>query len=431
MKNGFRRLRADYSRVITGACFSIQAVGVGIYISYGVFFNPLLEAFEWPRAAISGASSAAFFITGMFAMVVGRFNDRFGPRILMSIAAVFLGLGFGLMSQVSTLFQLYLVFGLIFGIGLSSVDVIALTTITRWYSRNRGKMTGIVKVGTGAGQFTIPIIASFLIAWTGFQNAFIIMGASAFVLLLAIAQFLHRDPDKYFGTAAGAAAAPDTDAAAGAAGAAGPAVTAAFAGIRPVQTAGMDFSQAFKSAKLWLLCLSYLLTAFCLMSVMIHIVPHARDMGIPPHRAAGVLAAIGAVSMLGRFASGMLIDRTGSKTIMVICFVLLLTALAWLTRADALWKLYTFAMVYGIAHGGFFTAISPIVAELFGIRAHGSLFGIVVFSGTTGGAVGPFVTGFLFDMFQNYAAAFLVLIGIACIAFGLMLCLRVKKNPGY
>ncbi|MFO7913218.1 MAG: MFS transporter [Desulfotignum sp.] len=432
MKTGFRRRRADYSRIITGACFSIQAVGVGIYISYGVFFNPLLEAFDWPRAAISGASSAAFFITGLFAMVVGRLNDRFGPRILMSIAAVFLGLGFGLMSQVSTLFQLYLVFGLIFGIGLSSVDVIALTTITRWYSRNRGKMTGIVKVGTGAGQFTIPIIASFLIAWTGFQNAFIIMGAGAFILLLAIAQFLHRDPDKYYGAAAAPDAVTDAaDAEAGAAGAAGPAVTAAFSGIRPVQTAGMDFSQAFKSAKLWLLCLSYLLTAFCLMSVMIHIVPHARDMGIPPHRAAGVLAAIGAVSMLGRFASGMLIDRTGSKTIMVICFVLLLTALAWLTRADALWKLYTFAMVYGIAHGGFFTAISPIVAELFGIRAHGSLFGIVVFSGTTGGAVGPFVTGFLFDIFQNYAAAFLVLICIACIAFGLMLCLRVKKTPGY
>ncbi|HKL00094.1 MAG TPA: hypothetical protein VJ943_07555, partial [Desulfotignum sp.] len=79
MKTGFHRYRADYSRVITGACFSIQAVGVGIYISYGVFFNPLLEAFDWPRAAISGASSAAFLITGLFAMVVGRLNDRFGP----------------------------------------------------------------------------------------------------------------------------------------------------------------------------------------------------------------------------------------------------------------------------------------------------------------------------------------------------------------
>lgn len=429
MKTGSRRHRAGYNKVITSACFSIQAVGVGIYISYGVFFNPLMETFDWPRAAISGASSVAFFITGLFAIVVGRLNDRFGPRILMSIAAFFLGLGFGLMSQVSTLFQLYLVFGLVFGIGLSSVDVIALTTITRWYSLNRGKMTGIVKVGTGAGQFTIPIIASFLIAWTGFQNAFIIMGGGAFVLLMAIAQLLHRDPDIYYASGVGTAGAGGAaaDAVADTAAAAGAGGAAAYTGIRPVQTAGMDFSRALKSAKLWLLCLSYLLTAFCLMSIMIHIVPHGRDMGIPPHRAAGVLAAIGAVSMLGRFAGGMLIDRTGSKTIMVISFVLLLFALTWLTLADTLWKLYAFAMVYGIAHGGFFTAISPIVAELFGIRSHGSLFGIVVFSGNTGGAFGPFVTGYLFDMFQNYAAAFLVLIAITCISFGLMLCLRVRR----
>jgi MFS family permease len=412
MTPAFRKNPSGYNKIITAACFSIQAVGVGTYISYGVFFNPLMEAFDWPRAAISGASSAAFFITGLFAMLVGRLNDRFGPRILMSIAAVFLGLGFSLMSQVSTLFQLYLVFGLVFGIGLSAIDVIALTTIARWFALNRGKMTGLVKVGTGAGQFTIPILASFLIAWIGFQNAFIIMGITAFALLMAIAQFLYRDPDIYHAAKAGLT---------------GPADTVSDTGVQPVQTAGIDFSMALKSKKLWLLSLSYMLTTFCLMSIMIHIVPHGRDMGIPPHQAAGVLAAIGAISMAGRFASGLLIDRTGSKRIMILSFVLLLSALFWLTRADALWELYAFAMVYGIAHGGFFTAVSPIVAELFGIRAHGSLFGVVVFFGTTGGALGPFVTGFLFDRFQNYAAAFWVLILIAAIAAGLMLCLRVKN----
>jgi MFS family permease len=404
-----RKNRDSYGHVITAACFSIQAVGVGTYISYGVFFNPLMEAFDWPRAAISGASSAAFFITGLFGMMVGRLNDRVGPRVLMSIAAVFLGLGFALMSQVSTLLQLYLVFGLVFGIGLSAVDVIALSTIARWFALNRGKMTGIVKVGTGAGQFFIPILASLFIAAFGYQTAFIILGVAAFALLMTIAQFLYRDPDIYDAghTVADFPAAPLSGAV-----------------IRPVQTAGIDYSLALKSPKLWLLCLSNLLLVFCLMSIMLHIVPYARDMGIPPHRAAGVLAAIGAVSMAGRFAGGLLIDRTGSKRIMILSFILLLAALFWLTRADTLWELYTFATIYGIAHGGFFTAISPIVAELFGIRSHGGLFGIVVCFGTTGGALGPFVTGVLFDRFLNYTAAFSTLILIAAVAFVLMLCLK-------
>lgn len=403
------RNRDSYGHIITAACFSIQAVGVGTYISFGVFFTPLMEAFDWSRAAIAGASSAAFFITGLFGMMVGRLNDRIGPRLLMSIAAVFLGLGFALMSQVSTLLQLYLVFGLVFGIGLSAVDVIALTTIARWFSGNRGKMTGIVKVGTGAGQFFIPILASVLIAAFGYRTAFIILGFAAFALLMAIAQFLYRDPDIY-----------DT----GQTGTAVPVAPVSGTVIRPVQTAGIDYSLALKSPRLWLLCLSNLLLVFCLMSIMLHIVPYARDMGIPPHRAAGVLATIGAVSMAGRFAGGLLIDRTGSKRIMILSFILLLLALFWLTRADTLWGLYAFATVYGIAHGGFFTAISPIVAELFGIRSHGGLFGIVVCFGTTGGALGPFVTGLLFDRFLNYAFAFSALILIAAMAFVLMLCLK-------
>jgi MFS family permease len=406
-----RRNRDSYGHIITAACFSVQAVGIGTYISFGVFFNPLMDTFGWSRAAISGASSTAFFFAGLFGILVGRLNDRFGPRMLLRVAAVFLGLGFALMSQVNSLLQLYLVFGLVFGIGLSAVDVIALSTIARWFALNRGKMTGIVKVGTGAGQFTVPILASLFIAATGFQNAFIILGISAFALLMIIARFLYRDPDIYD------------------AGQTGPAVPVSpFSdpGIRPLQTAGIDYSQALKSPKLWLLCLSNLLVVFCLMSIMLHIVPYARDMGISPHWAAGILAAIGAVSMAGRFAGGLLIDRTGSKRIMVISFILLLTALVWLTRADTLWELYAFAFIYGIAHGGFFTAISPIVAELFGIRSHGGLFGIVVCFGTTGGALGPFATGLMFDRFLNYTAAFTALILIAAVAFVLMLCLKTK-----
>jgi MFS family permease len=404
-----RKSRDRYGRIITGACFTVQAVGIGTYISFGVFFNPLMDTFDWSRGAISGASSIAFFIAGLFGMMVGRLNDRFGPRVIMSVAAVFLGLGFGLVSRAETLLQLYLVFGLIFGIGLSAIDVIALSTIARWFAGNRGRMTGIVKVGTGAGQFTIPILASFLIAAFGYQNAFIILGITAFALLMTIAQFLYRDPDLYD--------AGRTDPAGSI-----PAVSDAV--IRPVQTAGIDYGLALKSPRLWLLCLSNLLLVFCLMSIMLHIVPYGRDMGISPHRAAGILAAIGAVSMAGRLSGGLLIDHTGSKRIMVISFILLLTALVWLTRADTLWELYAFAVIYGIAHGGFFTAISPIVAELFGIRAHGGLFGIVVCFGTTGGAIGPFVTGLMFDRFLNYTAAFTALILIAAMAFVLMLCLE-------
>jgi MFS family permease len=86
--------------------------------------------------------------------------------------------------------------------------------------------------------------------------------------------------------------------------------------------------------------------------------------------------------------------------------------------------LYFFAAVYGLAHGGFFTAISPLVAEWFGIQSHGALIGIVVFSGTAGGAVGPFFAGHLFDQSGSYQSTFGMISVMAVIAMILLIFLR-------
>ena len=158
------------------------------------------------------------------------------------------------------------------------------------------------------------------------------------------------------------------------------------------------------------------------MIIMLHIVPHARDLGFPSMQAAGVLSIIGAVSMLERFVSGLIIDRMGSKAVMEGCFVLLLIGLGWLEFAPQPWMLYLFAVVYGIAHGGLFTAISPLVAEWFGIQSHGALFG------TTGGSVGPLLAGHLFDLSSSYQPTFRIVTAMALIAWGMLLFLRPAKN---
>jgi MFS family permease len=83
--------------------------------------------------------------------------------------------------------------------------------------------------------------------------------------------------------------------------------------------------------------------------------------------------------------------------------------------------LYLFAAVYGFTHGGFFTVISPIVAEYFGLRSHGLLFGIAVFAGTVGGFIGPyFFSGYIFDITASYRLAFWGCIFAAAIGLGLI-----------
>ena len=169
---------------------------------------------------------------------------------------------------------------------------------------------------------------------------------------------------------------------------------------------------AMRSRQFLTICVAEFAIFFCLLTIIVHIVPHATDLGLPPAIAAGVLATIGGVSMLGRIVLGAWNDRIGGKRSLIICFILLLGSLLWLQVASEAWMLFLFAVVYGLAHGGFFTVISPIVAELFGIASHGVLFGVVMFGGTVGGAVGPFVAGHIFDVTSSYRLVFVILAGV-------------------
>jgi MFS family permease len=266
-------------------------------------------------------------------------------------------------------------------------------------------MTGIVKVGTGAGQFAAPFLASVLIAFYGWRQAYITIGLAALVLLLWIAQILQSRPE-------------DQDV---------PILTGSKSGrvqVNPVILRSLNASQALGTLQLWLLCTANVLLVFCLLIIIVHIVPHAIDTGLSSRQAAGVLSTIGAVSMVGRFASGWSIDRIGSKAVMLNCFAILISVLFWLQIADCPWKLYLFASVYGLAHGGFFTAISPIVAEIFGIASHGAIFGMIVFSGTVGGSVGPVVAGKIFDSMGSYALTFQMITVLSVISLGLIILVK-------
>ena len=388
----------------------IQAVGVGTFVSYGVFFHAFIEEFQWSRAAISGASSLALFLSGLLAIAVGRLNDIYGPRLLMGISAVFFGAGLLLTSQVQEIWQLYLFYGIVFGIGLSGVDIIALTTTARWFSSSRGVMTGIVKVGTGAGQFSIPFLAGLLIAAGGWRMTNVMLGGFSLIVLFFLSRVLRRDP--------GDATESSSSTLSG--------KKATGASFR--DKVGMSAGEAMRTAQMLIICSVNFLLVFTLLTILVHVVPHSSDLGLSAIKSAGVLSTIGAVSMVGRLTCGLYIDRVGSRTVMIVCCFILISSLLWLQVADSLWMLYFFAGVYGLAHGGIFTAISPIVAETFGIAAHGTLFGLVVFSGTTGGALGPLVAGQMFDTFGSYTIMFWIITSMSCSGLGLILLLKPIKR---
>jgi predicted MFS family arabinose efflux permease len=270
-------------------------------------------------------------------------------------------------------------------------------------------MSGIVKVGTGSGQFLVPLIATLLITAYGWRNSYLIIGAVVLVIFVVVAQVLSRDPQ-------GIGLFPDGDS-----------NESCDNGNRPREES-VTLRAAARTGQFWIICIAEFAIFFCLLTVIVHIVPHAMDLELTPPTAVGVLSTIGFVSMLGRIVIGTANDKIGGKRSLVICFILLLCSLFWLHVASEAWMLFLFAVIYGFAHGGFFTVMSPMIAEFFGTGSHGVLFGMVLASGTLGGAAGPLMAGRVFDVTGSYRIAFLVLTLLAVIGFVLITLLRPPRE---
>jgi len=383
-----------YGYIIVLAGFVILGASAGGFYTFGVFLKPVSAEFGWTRAVTSGAYSLSFLLCGVGGAVMGGLNDRFGPRMLMTASGFFLGLGFLLMSQLTAIWQLYLYYGVMVAIGISTLPPI-MSTVARWFVKRRGLMTGIAYSGVGTGTIIMPPMARWLISTYDWRTSYIIMGIIILVFIILAAQFLKRDPAKIGQVPYGESEVKQRSLVA--------------------ESEGLTSQQAIHTKQFWILCAIYCCYGFFVQATFVHIVPHATDIGISAISAASILSIIGGLSIFGRIGAGSASDRIGSKRALIIVFSLMLAALFWLQLAKELWGLYLFAVVFGFSYGGMAVQQSPITAESFGLRAHGAILGMILFSVTVGGAIGPLLAGRIFDVTSSYQQAFLIcgVVGIA------------------
>ena len=399
--------RLFYGYIVVVAAFFIMVLMWGTLSTFGIFFKPMLTELGWTRAITSGAFAVFWIIQGLLSIAVGRVNDRLGPRIVITVCGSILGLGYLLMSQTNALWQLYLFYGVIIGTGMSGAFVPLTSTVARWFVKRRGAMTGIVVAGSGAGGLIAPPLANWLISIYDWRISYIILGGIALVAVILVAQLLRRDPAQ-MGQMPYGESKEETGLKGG--------------------TKAFSLREAASVRQFWLVLSTYICLGFAMFTILVHIAPHATDLGFSAATAANILAAAGGAGVIGRLLLGGVADRIGNRQVFILGFVLMAASLFWLITATETWTLYLLAAVFGFATGGCAVSSSPLVAELFGLRSHGLILGVINLGYCIGAAAGPFLAGYIFDVTGSYSVAFLACAAASVVGLILSAILRPTKT---
>src|SRR5206468_2866684 len=188
-------LKVFYGWIVVAGAFLVLFVAYGAQYSFGVFFSAFLQEFGWSRASLSGAFSVYAFAYCVFGFPAGRLTDLWGPRVVIATGGLFLGVALAGMSLVAELWQPYVLYGLVAGLGMSTAYVPCNTTVVKWFVARRGLAVGLASSGASVGTFALPPLAQLLVASVGWRTAYVVFGVGIFLLVNLVAQVMRRDPE--------------------------------------------------------------------------------------------------------------------------------------------------------------------------------------------------------------------------------------------
>jgi MFS family permease len=401
---------------VTAAGFSIWFIGWGTFTPcFSVFLKPLLTEFNWSRADASIAYALAFLVQAVSALFMGWLTDRFGPRFVVMSFGSLLGLCYLLMTWVDSLWQFQLNFGLLAGIGSSTITVPVMATLSRWFDRKRNLMIGIVQAGMGVGGMIFPPLAGWLIIRYGWRTAYFVLGVTTLAGMVTAGSFLKRDPGE-------AGQVPD--------GVTSPEKPRAVEQDRASSNGGFTLARAFQTREFWIIAGLFLTFGFCRSAFTAHITAHVQDLGFTLADGANILAVIVGASMFGRVGMGRLADMIGNKPSFIFSFALTTVSLIIGLAAKDLWLLYVFAFLFGAAWGNQAVLRFSLPSEVFGVASLGVLLGALGMAESGAATFGSYYAGHIFDVFGTYSPVFWIGIGASLAGTLLAAMLKPSRRRG-
>ena len=391
----------------------------------------ILEDTGWNRTVIGFSASAGVWLSGLFAPFAGRLADRYGPRWLMPLGALVLGVCLISLGGVHSVWQFFL--ATVLGRAISQpflIGVVPRTVAVNFFQRRRNTalaLTGVFRPISGA--IIIQIFSAIAIT-VGWRAAFRYLGLFSVLLALPMLLVMRRRPEDI-------GLLPDGDVPAegpqNPPRAAHPSGTGGFpvGASRPNRPAERSWTarEALRTRGFWLIALATFLGVTGSSGLGFSLVPYLHEeAGLSTPQAAGVLS-VSTFLALSSLIWGQLADRITPRWCMVAALTSASMVVIYLFRVDSLLSAYIFGIIWGIFHSSLEVLVYMILAGFFGRASYGAIAGALRPFEAGGLGLGQIAGPLIYDLTGSYTPMLVAAAVVQVIAALLIFMARPPRRP--
>ncbi|THE11731.1 MFS transporter [Bacillus timonensis] len=375
-----------YAWMIVFVTFLAFLAVQGGRLAFGAFVEPWEQDLHMDRATTSLISTISFVIYGLSQPFIGRFIDRYGARLILSISTFIVGISFFFITFVTQPWQLFILYSLVsVGVGGAS-NVAGTVLITNWFNKKRGLALGIMEAGFGFGQMLLVPGSLMLIHWFDWRTTIFILGALLIVIVFPVVLFFLRNhPNEK-------------------------AMEPLGGKINEKEESGTEHEKKpvslkvlFKMREFWFLMVPFAVCGFTTTGLMdTHLIPLSHHHGFSATVTGTAVSILAACNIVGILLSGVIIDYWSSRKLLVFIYFTRALSIGILVYSHNTVLLLLFASIFGFVD---FATVAPtqlLVTQYFKNYSIGFIVGCLSLSHQIGSALGAFIPGLLYSNYGNY-----------------------------
>lgn len=419
-----KRPRYFYGWNIVGAAFLAQLSYAEHFSSMlGFYFKPFNTEFGWSRSAVAAVQTIARVTEALIAPVIGPVIDRYGPRVLMPVGAMIVGLAMLAITQMTVVWQFYLLRGVVSAVGFGLMGGMVINVaINNWFIKKRGRAIAVSRIGSNLSNIIFIPVTVFVIANSGWRTMFFIFAIVTLIVVLVPSAVIMRRrpedmglyPDGIRPSRTEIESRKDNKDAR---------VIAETAAPEPVWTR----REVLKTSSFWLLAASFGINSMAFQGINISLAPYIQDLGYNEAMLASVMTFRSIMAASALLFVGFLAERAESVIIRVIPFVFQGVSVFLLLYAGQPVFLWVAIALYGLGVSSIMVIQEVLWANNFGRLSLGLVRSLAFLAAFGFGASGPVAINAVFDILDSYHPAFYVIIGLSAVAAFMMAIVKPPK----